>query len=209
MGCDGRQERLREFRERCERYLRSGYDRWAAARFVAGAVDPLGGTALDVGTGKGVLAVELARRGLEVVSVDPDPAARVIAVDVAEDAGVGKRIDFVTGDGARLPFPTGRFGCAAMLDVLHHLDAPEPILLEMCRVVRPGGRIVVAEFDGAGFEVVARVLRADGAEHGRSAATLDSAAAALEGLGCRLVERVNGHLHDVAVLARGPAGWEG
>lgn len=196
-------DRLRAFHERCARYRRHGHDRIAAARFVAGSVGAFSGSALDVGTGKGILAIELARRGLEVVSIDPDPEERELAVLLADEAGFGKRIAFVTGDGARLPFPDGRFGYAAMMDVLHHVEEAEPILREMARAVRPGGRIVVADFDDRGFEAVARVLREEGCVHERSAATVDLAEELLLGLGWRRLARVNGCLHDVAVLIKG------
>jgi ubiquinone/menaquinone biosynthesis C-methylase UbiE len=196
--------RLRAFHERCARYRRHGHDRIAAARFVAGAASPLSGSVLDVGTGKGLLAIELARRGFEVVSVDPDSAERELAALLAEEAGVAKRINFMAGNGAHLPFPDGRFGCAAMMDVLHHVEEPEPILREMARVVRNGGRIVVADFDEKGFEIVTRVLREEGRVHERTGATVDLTEGLLSGMGCRRMERVNGCLHDVAVMQREP-----
>ena len=65
-------ERRRPFRARDLVYRRLGQDRVGAARFVVS--DPAGqtGPALDVGIGKGLCAVELARVGLEIISIDPD-----------------------------------------------------------------------------------------------------------------------------------------
>jgi len=63
------QERLRAFRAKNLEYVGLGHDRLAAARFVVESAGALRGPALDVGTGKGLLAIDLARRGLQVVSI--------------------------------------------------------------------------------------------------------------------------------------------
>jgi ubiquinone/menaquinone biosynthesis C-methylase UbiE len=197
-------ERLRVFRARCQEYLRRGYDRFAAARHVVDAAASLQGPALDVGTGQGFLALELARRGLDVVSVDVDAEAQELARLLAEEAGLGSRITFVPGDSARLPYLDGHFGCAAMMDVLHHLDEPGPVLLEMGRVVAAGGHVVIAEFDEPGFELVSRVHREEGREHPRTAATLGLAKEELRRAGFRCTIWTRGHLHEVAVLLKRP-----
>ncbi len=49
--------RRRVFDARTQQFLRAGYDRFGAARFVADAAGGLEGPALDVGTGKGLLAM--------------------------------------------------------------------------------------------------------------------------------------------------------
>jgi len=193
---------LRAFRARCEAYRRHGFDRLDAARFVVRAAGGLEGPALDIGTGKGTCAIALARLGLDVVSIDPDGDEQVTAAALAAEAGVADRIHFVRSDTVYLDFPDGYFGSAAMVGVLHHLDAPEPVLREMARVVRPGGRIVVADFDERGFELVARVLREEGREHTRTATTVEDSVRALEALGFRSEGDTNGHLFDVAVLIK-------
>ena len=65
-------QRRQEFEARIAQYRALGHDRLAAVRFVAGAAGRLHGPALDVGTGRGLLARELARLSLDVVSVDVD-----------------------------------------------------------------------------------------------------------------------------------------
>ena len=173
------------FEARTAQYRALGYDRVAAARFVAGAI-PLAGPALDVGTGKGLLAVELARLGLDVVSVDVDASDLPLASQLAGEAGVGEKVRFLHRDAARLPFRRGHFGCAAMMDVLHHIDDPRPVLAEMARTVRVGGVVVVADFTPEGFRLVARVHRADGRVHSESGVTVEQARVLLEqeGLDC-------------------------
>ncbi len=197
--------RLSAFRSRTERYLRAGHDRFEAARFVAGRVAEARGPALDVGTGKGLLALALAERGLDVLSVDVSPEDQEVAAALAAEAGLSARIRFLLADASSLPFPAGAFGCAAMMDVLHHLADAGPVLDEMARVVAPSGRIVVADFTEEGFDLVARIHREEGKEHPRSAVTVGSAAAALLESGWRPVGRGTGHLQDAATLERPPA----
>jgi 2-polyprenyl-3-methyl-5-hydroxy-6-metoxy-1,4-benzoquinol methylase len=195
--------RLRQaFEARTAQYRALGYDRVVAARFVAGAVGRLRGPALDVGTGKGLLAVELARLGLDVVSVDVDASEVPLASQLAREAGVEGRVTFLHRDAARLPFRRGRFGCAAMMDVIHHIDDPRPVLAEMARTVEAGGVVVVADFSREGFRLVARVHRAEGRVHPESGATIGQARAFLEQEGFDCIGEPEGHLHEVAILVK-------
>jgi ubiquinone/menaquinone biosynthesis C-methylase UbiE len=190
------------FHSRTEEYLRLGLDRLAAANAVVRAAGALDGPALDVGTGKGLLAIELAAQGLEVVSVDLDADEQALAALLAQDARVASRIRFIQGDARAVPFADGHFGCAAMMDVLHHLDEPQPVLIEMARSVRPGGTVVLADFARDGLDIVARVHRAEGRVHPESGTTVAAARAFLEQRGFRRVSEHCLHRHEVAVLTR-------
>ena len=90
------------FLVRTEQYLSLGFDRFAAADFVVKTGGRLSGPALDIGTGKGLTAMALARRGLEVVSVDPDADEQALAFLLAAEAGLEDRIRFVHGRRIRL-----------------------------------------------------------------------------------------------------------
>ena len=196
------QERLRAFRARSQQYLRLGHDRWAAARFIVDATGKPRGPTLDIGTGKGLLAIAFAQQGMEVVTIDVNADERALAQLLAEKAGVGARITFATGDAAHLPYPDGGFGCVAMMDVLHHLSEPGPVLREMARVAAPDALIVLADFDEAGFELVSRVHRAEGREHPRTSATVSSASEELRRCGLVPLANVHGHQHEIGVLRK-------
>lgn len=193
---------LSAFRSRTARYLRDGHDRFAAARFVAAGVAGAHGWALDVGTGKGLLSLALAERGLSVVSVDVSPEDQEVAAALAFEAGLSARIRFLLADASALPFPDGAFSCVAMMDVLHHLADAEPVLAEMARVVAPAGRVVVADFTEEGFDLVARIHREEGKDHPRSAVTVGSARAALQRACMRHLGDTTGHQQDVACFER-------
>lgn len=194
--------KLAQFRARTQYYARLGYDRRASARFVVQTGEPLSGVALDIGTGKGVTALALAERELDVVSVDTAHDEQVVAALLAEEEGYSPHIRFLTADAATLPFPAAHFGCAVMMDVLHHLEDCVPILHEAARLLRPGGTFIVADFTSEGFEIVARAHREEGREHPVSGVTLEDAAACLRAVGFQSKTRRSGHLQDVLVLAK-------
>ena len=190
------------FQCRTEQYRELGHDRFAAAAFVAGCGGALEGPALDVGTGKGLMAMALARRGLDVVSVDVGAEDQALAALLAGEAGLSDRIRFLLQDASCLPFPDGHFGTCAMMDVLHHLERGAPVLSEMERVLKPGGVLVVADFDQEGFDLVGRVHASEGREHPVGTVAAPWAEGFLEGLGLEPTATRAGELHRVTVFRK-------
>ena len=195
-------EKKAAFDKRTAQYLGMGFDRIAAAEFVAAAAGGITGPALDVGTGRGVTAIALARRVTEVVSIDVDATDRDLASLLAEEAGVRARIRFELCDAASLPFRDGSFGCVATMDALHHLADPVAALGEFKRVLSPDGKLVLADFSAEGFELIARAHREQGREHPVLGVSLGEAEDMLARLGMRRVVRRSGHLHEVSVMMR-------
>jgi SAM-dependent methyltransferase len=114
------------------------------ARAVTRLVAP-GLRALDLGTGTGVLALDLARLGLRVVAVDRSARMLEAARARIEAAGV-PGIELRAGDASALPLADGEVDAAFAHMVLQYLPAPGDAVREMARAVRPGGRVVVADF---------------------------------------------------------------
>jgi demethylmenaquinone methyltransferase/2-methoxy-6-polyprenyl-1,4-benzoquinol methylase len=113
-----------------------------------------GGRALDVATGTGDLALELARRvgpGGSVVGADFSERMLALARDKAagEQAGgrgaAGASVRFESANALKLPYADGEFDAATVgFGARNFADLPRG-LSEMARVVRPGGRVVVLE----------------------------------------------------------------
>jgi len=187
-------------------YLSLGYDRFAAADFMARTGGQLSGPALDIGTGKGLMAMALARQGLDVTSVDTDAEEQALAALLTAEAGLKDRIRFVCGDASVLSFPDNHFGCAALANVFHHLQDPAPVLEETARVLKPSGILILADFSPEGFELVARVHRKEGREHPVSGMMLESAEAFLSKRGFEPTVRLSGYKHEVAFLVKNAGG---
>jgi demethylmenaquinone methyltransferase/2-methoxy-6-polyprenyl-1,4-benzoquinol methylase len=119
------------------------------------AVGDLSGPALDVATGTGDLAIDLARQPQvsHVVGLDFTREMLPLAVHKTRGRELGHRAGYLAGDAHSLPFQDDRFICATVgFGVRNFIDMPNA-LREMARVVRPGGRVVVLEIvrqDGLG-----------------------------------------------------------
>ena len=105
------------------------------------------GPALDVATGTGDLAFELARCSgtTSVTGVDFCLDMLELAKGKAHNRPSRRPVDFLLGDALRLGFPDNTFMCATSGFALRNVDSIRESISEMCRVVRPGGRVAVLE----------------------------------------------------------------
>lgn len=113
------------------------------ARVVAALLGLERGHVLDVGCGPGYSSSLVARRVDQVTAVDIDPVKLSIAEAIARLNGV--KVDTSLVDASSpLPFETGRFDGVISLELVEHLKDWRAAVLEMCRVVRPGGRVAIS-----------------------------------------------------------------
>ena len=127
------------------------------ARLVTAA---LSGPALDVSTGTGDLAFQLARRpdtncivGLDLL---PEMIARARGKAARQKSA---RVSFMVGDALSLPFPTGTFACATAGFSLRNMPDVRQAIAEMVRVVRPGGRVALLELSPMATGLKSRLFR--------------------------------------------------
>jgi demethylmenaquinone methyltransferase/2-methoxy-6-polyprenyl-1,4-benzoquinol methylase len=108
-----------------------------------------GGKALDVATGTGKLAVELARAagpGGKVVGADPTQEMMDVGAENLKGTQFQELIDFKLARAEELPFEDETFDCSTIAFGLRNVTDIDKSLKEMTRVVRPGGRVLVLEF---------------------------------------------------------------
>lgn len=99
------------------------------------------GRGLDVGCGSGGNTETLRDLGWAMTAVEFSPAgARLTAT---------RGLDVVRGDGRRLPFADASFDLVMSTDVWEHVDDDAAMAREAFRVLRPGGRLLVAVPAGA------------------------------------------------------------
>jgi ubiquinone/menaquinone biosynthesis C-methylase UbiE len=111
----------------------------------------------EIGTGTGVLATELAHAGVDVIAVDHAPRMLEAARAKLAESGVDN-VEFRLGDATALPLADGEVDAAMAHMVLHYLPRPLDAICEMVRVVRPGGRVVLVDFDRHELEWMRRDL---------------------------------------------------
>lgn len=105
---------------------------------------------LCCGTGDLVITVaRLAEHDMELTGVDYSQPMLDIARQKAELLARGKKISFVPGDAAELPFPDGHFDCVGISFAFRNLTYKNPLvqrhLNEVLRVLKAGGRFVIVE----------------------------------------------------------------
>lgn len=130
------------------RVLRRMYRR--IAQDVAAAAAP-GARVLDVGTGPGILLVELARLRPDLVLTGVDLSSDMVEKAQRHLARYGDRVSVRTADVVSLPFPDGSFDLVVSSLSMHHWDHPEAAAPELARVLRPGGRIQIYDMRFAPF----------------------------------------------------------
>lgn len=124
---------------RMERHYSPGRTWESLARSLVGLLDL--GDVLDVGCGDGTTAQLLAPRAATYTGLDR--SARMIEAARRRLRDVDG-VEFVQGDMHRLPFEAGRFDEVVLLHVLTYTKEPAQVVAELARVLRPGGRLVLA-----------------------------------------------------------------
>ena len=119
---------------------------WKAYTVAVAAIQP-GMKVLDIAGGTGDLARAFAKKA--------GPTGRVVLTDINESmlrVGRDRLLDgglvlpTAACDAEHLPFADGAFDLVSVAFGLRNMTHKEAALAEMCRVLRPGGRLLVLEF---------------------------------------------------------------
>ena len=105
--------------------------------------------ALDVCCGTGDIALALASRGAQVTGLDFSEPMLSVARRRAERFGARTGLSapaFIRGDALAAPFPDNTFDIVSVGYGLRNLENWEAGLEAMCRVARPGGRVLALDF---------------------------------------------------------------
>lgn len=128
-------------------FLSMGIDKGWRKKAIAAAGEVKPSQILDVATGTADLAIAAARlnpqkiEGIDIADQMLEVGRKKIAA-----GNLSSMIHLQTGDSEALPFESGKFDvvmCAYGVRNFEHLEAG---LTEMCRVLRPGGKVVILEF---------------------------------------------------------------
>jgi len=108
--------------------------------------DISGGTVLDGATGEGVFIrtlVENLKSFEEVIGIDLDEYTKD-----AESIFTTENVHFSQMDASRLGFEDETFNTVSLSNSLHHMKEISPCIIELKRVLKPGGHFIIREVHG-------------------------------------------------------------
>lgn len=191
-------ENYKMYLERTELYKKFGYDIEAERKFLLDKSEPLYGDILEVGTGKGYLAVILAKEGHNFISLDISEEEQKFAWLHLKHLGLEEKVDFKIGNAENLIFADKSFEIVISSHLIHHLDNTFKVIDEFIRVLSYEGKIILSDFSREGLEVVNKVHQCEGRSHQASPVGLKDIEKHLLGKGFS-VENYNNKFQEVLI----------
>jgi len=108
-----------------------------------------GKMAADIGVGTGFIAEGLIERGLNVLAIDQSITMLHVMRDKMRN---GVNVEYCVGDAENLPIRAGAVDYVFANMCLHHVERPWAAIDEMERILRAGGKLVIADLDTHSFE---------------------------------------------------------
>jgi ubiquinone/menaquinone biosynthesis C-methylase UbiE len=110
---------------------------------------PQEGRVLDIGTGPGFVAIEVARllqgQRVSVIGMDLSRAMLAVAAENAQRARLGEMLSWREGDAKAIPFGDAEFDLVVSSGSLHHWEKPLAVFDEIARILKPNGHCVVRD----------------------------------------------------------------
>lgn len=117
---------------------------------------PEGGRVLDVGCGLGFDVIRLAQHvGKNGLALGVDASAELLGLAKRTVPAGLTQASYLFADAHRLGLASNSFDAARIDRALQHVERPEQVIKEMCRVVRAGGVVACAEPDWESFTITA------------------------------------------------------
>ncbi len=133
--------------DRLNHTLSLGIDRWWRRRAIRWLQPFQPQLVLDVATGTGDFALLACRMlpSASLTGIDLSEGMMQVAREKVEQAGLAARIDFRREDCEALSFPDASFDAVTVAFGIRNFEHLDRGLAEMCRVLRPGGHLVILE----------------------------------------------------------------
>jgi len=188
------EENHKRFSQRVLLYKKRGLDFLASRESILAKVAPLENNILEIGTGSGYTTLCLAKAGYKFISVDKDKeslkiAALNLAYPVRNKVSNGtyenllSRVNFYAMDGSSLAFADNPFRTAVAIGLFHHITDVKRLCSEIDRVLSRDGKIILADFNKNGMEIIDSVHKEEGNIHEDSGANKDYAYSYFHALG--------------------------
>jgi len=172
---------IKEGQARLKLFKKYGYDIPKARNFILTKAKLSKGRVLEVGTGKGHLAIVLAKKGFKFTSIDLDRKAQKVAKMSLKEPKLNKLAALKIMNAEKLHFSDNYFDSVISVNFIHHAKNPAKCIKEMSRVTKD--KLVIADLNERGEQIMEKVHSLDGHKHHTSKMSLSSVKTLLEKLG--------------------------
>ena len=153
-------------KELCQEYANSlrpmvKYDHKPWAGKVANQINSTetGLKMLDIATGPGFLLIEVAKLLFEPVLFAQDSSEHMLEIAEQEAKNNDLEITKIICDAHKLEIEDNSLDVVTCKQLLHEVEKPEKIILEIYRVLKPGGKAFIIDFDKKGSKLSARASK--------------------------------------------------
>lgn len=192
-------ENHKKYVERVNLYRQYGYGPLEARHSILKHVLPLKGKILEVGTGRGYMTLALAEAGYSITSIDNSKENQKAALLNAKYYNIEDRINFKIDDACNLSFKDNSFDMLVCTFLMHHLKEPDKAVDEFLRVVKPGGQIVLSEYNKEGLNIVNEIYSQEGKVHHATVVGLSGIADYLKGKDVNF-NKIDDKYHEVLII---------
>ena len=154
---------IKLYKDRLRLYKKYGYDILRTRDFILDKTKIIQGSVLEIGTGKGHMAIALARRGLRFTSIDLDRKSQNIAKVNLKAMKLEKFATFRIMDAEKLKYRDGAFDYVVAVNFIYHSKNPVKCLKEMFRVTK--NKLIIADLNKKGSHILDEIHKLDGHKH--------------------------------------------
>ena len=172
---------LKQAQDRLKLFKKYGYDIPKARSFIISQAKLSKGKILEVGTGSGHMAMALAKKHFQLISIDIDKKAQTLAKNKLKTEHLNRLVTLKRMNAEKLQFKDRSFDYVISVNFIHHAKDPETCLREMARVSK--GRLIIADLNKRGERIMDKIHGLEGHKHQQTKMPLKQVKIFLRSLG--------------------------
>ncbi|MCX5698043.1 MAG: class I SAM-dependent methyltransferase [Candidatus Omnitrophica bacterium] len=166
-------ENHKRYLARKELFKNFGCDIDQEREFVLAQAQPLTGSILEAGTGKGHFSLTLAKAGYKFTTIDISSEEQGFAKLNLKYYGLDGNVDFSIENGKHLSFKNDSFDVIFSVNTIYHFSNPYVVIDELIRVLAAKGKLILSDFTPEGFKLIEEIHASEGKVHEEGGASLE------------------------------------